>query len=95
MMIQASLNFESLARRSDPQSSKRAARKMVGSGAVASHEAIILDLLERYPGRTAKQLAALGPLDNVKILRRMSKMEEKKLVRRTQEGKNECQWWKL
>jgi len=94
-MIQPSFNFESLSRSSDPPSSKAAAQMMVESGAVLSHEAIILNLLQHYPGRTAKQLAALGPLDNVKILRRMKKMEERGLVRRTQEGKSECQWWKV
>jgi hypothetical protein len=92
-MNQGSLNFDSLSRRSDPQSSKAAARKMVESGTVASHEAIILNLVKMYPGRSTKQLASLGPLDRVEIARRMKKMEEKKLVRRTQEGKNECQWW--
>jgi DNA-binding MarR family transcriptional regulator len=92
-MQQASLNFESLSRRSDPPSSKEAARRAVETGTVASHEAIILNLVKMYPGRTTKQLASLGPLDRVEIARRMKKMEEKKLVRRTQEGKNECQWW--
>jgi hypothetical protein len=94
-VIQPSLNFETLSRRSDPPSSKQAARKMVESGTVASHEAIILNLVKQYPGRTTKQLASLGPLDRFMIARRMKKMEEKKLVRRTQEGRQECRWWGL
>jgi hypothetical protein len=94
-MQQASLNFEALSRRLDPPSSKAAARKMVQTGTVASHEAIILNLVKQYPGRTTKQLASLGPLDRVEIARRMKKMEEKKLVKRTQESKQECQWWAL
>lgn len=85
--------FDQLARRSDPPSSKAAARKMVESGSVATHEAIILDLLRQYPGRTSKQLAAVGPLDRVAVARRLKKMEEKKLIRRTQQGRDECQWW--
>jgi hypothetical protein len=94
-VIQTSLNFEHLARRSDPPSSKAAAKRMVETGAVASHEEIILNLVKTYPGRTSKQLATLGPLDRWAVARRLKKTEEKKLVSRTQEGKNECRWWAI
>jgi DNA-binding MarR family transcriptional regulator len=87
--------FETLSRRDDPPASKVAARRMVETGAVASHEAIILNLLRQYPGRTSKQLSTLGPLDRVAIARRLKKMEEKKLIRRTQQGREECCWWVL
>jgi hypothetical protein len=94
-MQQPSFNFDSLSRRSDPKSSKAAARKIVESGAKKAHEEIILDLVTIYPGRTSKQLAELGPLDRVAIARRLKAMEERKVLRRTQEGKEECRWWKL
>jgi len=94
-MQQPSFNFESLSRRSDPPSSKRAAREVMESGTVKNHEDIIIDLLRMYPGRTTKQLAELGPLDRVQIARRMKKLEEKNLVKRTCEGSGDCKWWKV
>jgi len=92
-MIQPSLNFESLTRRSDPQSSKRAAKEVVENGTVRNHEEIIVDLLRMYPGSTTKQLASYGPLDRVQIARRMKELEKKKVVRRASEGSEDCKWW--
>jgi DNA-binding MarR family transcriptional regulator len=92
-MIQPSFNFESLSRRSDPASSKRAAQEVIESGTVRNHEAIIVDLLRMYPGSTTKQLAGHGPLDRYQVARRMKELEKRNIVRRTSEGSEECRWW--
>jgi DNA-binding MarR family transcriptional regulator len=68
---------------------------VVESGTVASHEAIILNLVKQYPGRTTKQLASLGPLDRVQVARRMKKLEEKKMVRRLIEDPGDCKWYAI
>lgn len=98
MSQQLTINFEAkrLARRGDPKSSKAAAERMVESGAILSHEEIILNLLDLYPGSTAKELAKHCDLDNVKILRRTKAMEEKKgLIRGDRTGPGEIRWYKL
>ncbi|KKM84534.1 hypothetical protein LCGC14_1298150 [marine sediment metagenome] len=49
-----------LAKTNDPISSHAAGYKFANSEALKNHEAIILDLLNRYGKKTAKQLAEIS-----------------------------------
>lgn len=59
------------ARRTDPRSSHEAARGMNQSGAVGTHNAIIVDGIKRHPGLTASELACHIPLTDVQIRKRV------------------------
>lgn len=93
-MIQAALNFESpRSRRTDPKSSRRAEDQMRRSGALRGQAMIVLDLVKQFPGKTSKELGNLGSLDRHAVARRLPDLLKAKLVRRTEEGSNDCQWW--
>ena len=83
------------ARRTDPQSSHAAAARHNTSGATASHEALVLELVREFPGSTAKQLAAkTTELDSVQVARRMAGLRRKKQLRSEEpEGGGELRWY--
>ena len=82
-----------LFRTTDPRTSKSAAARAVGSGQVASHEALILQLVREGQGRTAKMLAAAsgGVLDQVAVSRRIKAMISKNLLWYGVAAKDGCQ----
>lgn len=55
----------------DPLSSHRAEAEVKHSGAMAGGRAIAKQLVDRYPGRTAKQLERLGALNQITLCRRL------------------------
>ena len=90
-----------LAKTNDPISSHAAGYKFANSEVLKNHEAIILDLLRRFPNRTSKQLAAIEleesgehALDRIQIARRLAGMKSKGLIDCTPKSvKGERQWW--
>lgn len=74
MSAQLPLVFDArrLSRRRDPASSKRAAAKVAGS--LQCQAAEVLRIVLAHPGRTSKELGALG-FDRFKIARRAPELE--------------------
>ena len=69
------------ARRSDPSSSHDAARRVNTRGYRARNKAIVLDLVKRYPDRTAVELAELTEdVDRIEISRRLPDLRKEKLI---------------
>ena len=85
--------LEAASRKTDPESSKRAAREIERSGALKGQRKICLDLVTRYPGKTSKELATLGSLDRYQIARRLPELAKMKHLRVTQEGSEDQRWW--
>jgi predicted ArsR family transcriptional regulator len=87
-----------LARRTDPESSHIAARRMVESGAQGDQQQITLVLVRKYPNRTSDELAALGSLDRYQLARRLPELERSGLVERgamrksDTTGRPACTW---
>lgn len=84
------------ARRTDPQSSHDAAKRQDASGLTASHEALVLELVREFPGRTSKQLSEKTELDRHEVARRLSGLKNRKpsLVRAdVPEGGGELRWY--
>ena len=86
-------DLEAGARKTDPLSSKRAAREIEKSGALRGQRKLALDLVKQYPGRSSKELADLGTLDRYQLARRLPELALEKLIKRTEEGNSDCRWW--
>ena len=83
----------SLARRTDHDSSARAAAKAVRSGLVYTHELVILrELASSRCAMTLRQLADATGLDHVAVARRMSAMVRRGLVRRIAVDGERLRW---
>lgn len=83
-----------LARRTDPDTSRRAAERVVSGGTTKRHEAECLRLVREYPGRTSLELAGCGTdLTYHQIARRMKHLEELRLIRREDRGGAGALWW--
>ena len=70
----------SLARTTDPDSSKEAARDFVASGGLAASEQLAYQLIANYPGRTAKELEEIRGLERCTVTRRVNNLVKKGLV---------------
>jgi len=92
---------ETLARWTDPETSKLSAEAVVKSGQFAAHRAIAADLVRRHPGCTSLELSQFGdsPLDRYQIARILRTVARSGLIR---EGRiRECRvgrrpaltWW--
>lgn len=71
-----------IARRSDPESSKAAAREITESGLRVRQQTEVLRLVRAYPNRTSLELAQHGSLDRYVIARRLPELEQAGLVKR-------------
>lgn len=80
-------------RTSDPLSSKKAEEDCKRSGVMRGQRVLAMELVEKFPGRTSKQLADLGTLDRYQLAKRLPELRELKLVRTTHEGSSELRWW--
>jgi hypothetical protein len=80
-------------RTKDPSSSKRAEEDAKRSGVMRGGRVLAMELVEKYPGRTSKQLAELGTLDRYQLARRLSDLRGLKLVHTTQDRKEDLRWW--
>lgn len=74
------------ARTSDPDSSHHAARKMIDSGALGRHAAIVLAVVRRFPRLTSAELASRCELDRYQVARRLPELEAQDLVERPHLG---------
>lgn len=81
-----------LARRDDPQTSKRAAVK--SSEFRARHIAVILDALRQHGPMTAIEIASVTRLDNVQISRRGKEMQQSGLVSVGPDIRDGCRVWR-
>jgi len=78
-----------LARTSDPDSSKEAARDFVTSGGLAASEQLAYQLIANYPGKTAKELEEIRGLERCTVTRRVNNLVKKGLVIRGELKKQE------
>jgi hypothetical protein len=89
------LDLEAASRKSDPLSSKRAAREIEKSGVLRGQRLIALNLVKQYPGRSSKELADLGTLDRYQLARRLPELALEKLIKRTEHQAEDCRWWPI
>jgi len=94
-----------LARRTDPPTSRIAAEKHTASGKRFRNKALILALVQQYPGRTAVELDALVSerdrkwITRHEISRRLPELVEEQLVTRGEARKcriantRQLTWW--
>lgn len=72
---QSSFNFSvPRSRTTDPPSSGRAVEALDRSGTLRGQRKIALSLVCKFPGRSSKQLAALGQVDRHMLGRRMKEL---------------------
>ena len=91
-MNQPSLNFAPLARRSDPDTSHDAARRI--EPAVSSLEMRVVGALLSHPaGLTAPEIAVLLGKKDGSISPRMPRLEDEKRARLTGEDRNGARIW--
>src|SRR5580704_12861970 len=66
-----------IVRRSDPETSKEAAREMNQSGKREGHALVLLALVQQWPRRTAPELASFsnGVIDRYEASRRLADLE--------------------
>ena len=67
-------SFPRLARRTDPETSHRAAREMETSGKRETDEAFALRMVARYPNSTASELEALLGCRDGKVRKRLAQL---------------------
>jgi len=88
-------------RNTDVASSHRAEAAAKRSGVMRGQRMIALSLVEKYPGKTAAELAQFhAPLDAAEqfktmiwLRKRLPELREMKLVRTTQIGSGDLMWW--
>jgi len=92
-------NPRPMSRRTDPQTSRIAASRLVASGRADAHRALIVDAIRRRPGTTYRQIAELTGLEPVAVGRRLVEVERLGLARageaRDTEGRAMRTWWPL
>lgn len=87
-----------LARHSDPETSRIAARRLVESGALTRQQAEVLDAVRTCPGSTAVEIAQRAGIDRYTVSRRLPELQRKGQVRRgpprdcTVNGRPQCTW---
>jgi len=88
-----------MARRTDPVSSILAAIESIRTGAHAKQCAVVLDMVVRFPGCTARELAVARGIDRYMVSRRLPDLERNGLVVRgeirscREGGKKSLTWW--
>jgi len=88
-------DLEAGARKTDPRSSKRAAREIEKSGVLRGNRNLVLALIKQYPGHTSKQLAMLGKVDRHMVARRCADLRNMRLVKSEETGEKDLVWWPL
>lgn len=94
MIEQQQFNFSvPRARTTDPPASHRAAEQMERSGAMRGQRKVCLEMISANPGKTSKELGAIGPLDRYQVARRTKELESMKLVTRIEMGSQDAKWY--
>ena len=88
------------ARRTDPQSSHAAGRKVEANGKASDQRAQCLQAVERFPGHTSQELADKLGFDRYMLARRLPELRQRGLVRNgtaprecTVTGNLAMAWW--
>ena len=89
------LDTGAMSRRTDPDSSRQAARRHEQSGRLDSDRWRVLEALRRNPGASSKELAAREGLDRHMVARRLPDLERAGLVRRDCDGKGDTRWYAI
>lgn len=76
------------ARRSDPETSHEAARKVEKSGKAETHRKIILKCVREYEGRTSAEIAWILDMDRHAVARRLPELEKSGQVRKGETRKS-------
>ncbi len=88
-----------LARRTDPETSKIAARRIESKGKADAHRRKILAAVKTWPGKTSAELAPLAGMDRHAAARRLPELEASSYVRKGkprvcgQNGTAAVTWW--
>lgn len=88
-----------LSHRSDPETSREAARQFSQSGKHATHREIVLDGVRRCDGGTHSEIAKSVRLDWLQVARRLPELARAGSIRRgparicTIKGSKCCTWW--
>lgn len=88
-----------LSRRTDPETSRIAAARLVASGALGRQAQAVLDAVTRWPGSTAVELAGHAEIDRHAVSRRLPELQRRGQVRRGQprdcrvNGRPQSTWW--
>lgn len=82
-------------RRSDPPSSQRAEAQMRTSGAMRGQAAEALAMIKRNPGKSTKELGAIGPLERHQIARRTKELWQAGLVVTLEAGTKDVRYWAI
>ena len=88
-----------LSRATDPDTSREAEAELKSSGKLGAQCEHVLEIVERYQGRTSAELAWLGDLLRHLVARRLPDLEKRGLVRKgdarkcRQNGTNAITWW--
>ena len=93
-MNQHSFNFTPdapRARRSDPESSHRAATEVAPH--LSGQRRAVWEALSRHPGRSSKELAEVSGLDRYMVARRLPELEQYGLVERAGSGSRDVRWF--
>ena len=75
------LSDSPIARRLDPSTSHEAAEHVTKSGARASQQRAVFDLVKRFPGHTSAELAAKSSMDRWTVARRLPELRAAWLVK--------------
>lgn len=87
------------ARGSDPMTSKLAAEQLEASGQLTQQQLLVANLVLRYPGLTARELARRYPVSHEIVHKRMAECERRGKVRRGEPrrcqvtGRMAITWW--
>ncbi len=76
------LDFDTpIARRSDPDTSKQAAREVTAEGIREAHAVMLLDMIRQRPGHTLRELSdSIAVLDAASVSKRLSDLHAKGLI---------------
>jgi predicted transcriptional regulator len=88
-MTQLAIQFDTLARRSDPISSKSAALEVVVTGIAANQRNRVFAALQQHGPATSRELAQASGLDRFVVARRLPELLRRGLVTRSEKPR-EC-----
>lgn len=97
-MDQLALSITPASRATDPAPSHEAEREINDTGLRGRQQRLVRSLVQRYPGRTSRELARCAGIDRYMVARRLPEIEpahvKKGEARRCEiGGRNASTWW--
>jgi hypothetical protein len=97
-MNQLDLAITPASRRNDPVTSHEAEAEVTRSGARGNQQRLVRSLVQRFPGRTSRELARCAGIDRYMVARRLPEVEpvhvKKGEARRCEVGgRSASTWW--